>query len=153
MTDRFSWALPGTEQPAAPTGVRARLQRRLRDFGWFDLVSVLIGLLVWDFLVGILLSGYFSIRCGANACTLRQDLHRDQLLYLLIPLVMTLPPVLVSLWRRRLRVLVAGFQVAVLVALLAHTAYDANVQRERINGTVPCWNDLYSPKDCPWGNK
>lgn len=155
VTERFaSWAQPGSAPtPAAPDGGLARLRRHFRDFSWFDLISVTLGLLVWDFVTGLCLSGYFSIRCGGDACTLRQDLRRDELLYWLIPLVMILPPVLMAFWRKKMRSYVIVFQVVILGALMIHTAQDAHTQRQRIDGTVPCWNNLYTPKDCPWGQK
>ncbi len=136
-----------------PTGVMGRLRLRFRDFSWFDTIALLIGLLVWDLVTGLVLSGYFSIRCAGDICTLHQNLHRDYMLFWLIPLVMILPPVLFALWRGKLRTLVIGFQVVILGAVMIHTAYDAHVQRQRIDGTVPCWNKIYTPKECPWGNK
>ena len=58
---------------------------------------------MWDFVVGLVLSGYFAVRCGGDVCTLHENLHRDQMLFWLIPLVMALPPVLLALWRRKMR--------------------------------------------------
>jgi len=148
-----SWSGKPAAPPPEPTGLVGRLRVQFRDFSWFDTIALLLGLLVWDLVTGLVLSGYFSVRCGAQPCTLHQNLHRDHMLLWLIPLVMFLPPVLMVLWRRKMRGLVIGVQVVVLGALLIHTVHDAHVQRQRIDGTVPCWNKLYTPKECPWGSK
>lgn len=154
MSDSFSWSgSSAPAEPAQPTGPVGRLRLALRDISWFDLIAVVIGVLVWDFVTALVLSGYFAIRCGGDVCTLHQNLRRDELLFWLIPLVMVLPPVLFALAKRKLRGLVIGLQVVILGALMIHTGYDAHVQRERINGTVPCWNSLYPPKECPWGTQ
>jgi len=166
MSDGFSWsafhAPAGPAQPSGstappeppvPAGRFARLRSWRQDVSWFDIIAVVLAILVWDFVSALGLSGYFAIRCGGEVCTLHQNLHRDEMLFWLIPLVMVLPPTLVALWKRRMRSLVIGFQLIVLAALMIHTGYDAHLQQQRIDGTVPCWNKLYPPKECPWGTQ
>lgn len=146
-----SWGSPDHAAPAEPPAAAWRI--RLREFDWFDLIAVIIGLAIWDFVAGLVLSGYFAVRCGGNVCTLHQDLHRDHLLYWLVPLVIVLPPILLALKLGRLRLTVLGIQLVVLVAATLHTMHDAHVTTQHINGTVKCWSPDYSPKDCPWGVK
>jgi len=147
----ISWGTPAPVAGEPPR--KQRWRTRLGDFSWFDLVSAVLGVLIWDFVTGLVLSGVFAIRCGGTVCTLHQNLTRDQMLYWLVPVVMFLPPVLLVLKMGRMRTVVIVAQVIMLGALTLHTLNDAHVTRQRIDGTVPCWNPLYSPKECPWGVK
>jgi hypothetical protein len=70
---------------------------------------------------------------------------------LVVPALLGLPPVLAALLIKRLRVLIAAIQAVICAALMLHAALDLHTVNSHINGTVPCWNNLYSPKDCPWG--
>jgi hypothetical protein len=125
-------------------------QRRFRDVAWFDVVVAVIITAIFDFVVGLLLSGYFGSHCQ-NVCTLHQQAHEDRMLLLLIPVLVCAPPVLLALVLKRLRVLIAAVQVIICVALLTHTVLDLRTVRSHIDGTAPCWTSLYTPKDCPWG--
>jgi hypothetical protein len=151
VTEQFSWAR--VDASGADSSGMQPLRRRPGAARWFDLFLVLFAVIAWDFVSGLAVSFYYSVHCGGGQCSPHQALQRDQALYWLVPVVMLLAPVLVVLYKRKLRLLVAGLQLVLLVAITAHTAYDAHVQRERLNGTVPCWNPLYTPKECPWGTQ
>jgi H+/Cl- antiporter ClcA len=126
------------------------LRRRLQDVSWFDIAAAIGMTGVFDLVIGLIVSGYFGAHCR-NICTLHQQAHEDRMLLLLIPLLLGLPPVLVALLLKRLRVLLAAVQAVICAALMIHAALDLRTVNSRINGTAPCWNSLYSAKDCPWG--
>jgi hypothetical protein len=105
---------------------------------------------IFDLVVGLVVSGYFATRCR-DICTLHQQAHEDRMLFILLPPLLFLPPVLVALLVRRLRVLVTAVQVVVCAGLLIHAAFDLRTVNSHINGTARCWAPQYSDKDCPWG--
>lgn len=145
----FSWARASSE-PAADRTLARRLGRRFQDVSWFDIIVAVLVTAVFDLVIGLVISGYYGSRCR-DVCTLHQQAHEDRMLLLLVPLLLGLPPVLVALFVRRLRVLIAAVQAVACAALVIHAALDLRTVNSHIDGTVPCWNKLYSPKDCPWG--
>jgi len=146
----FSWARPADAEQPPEAGLRAALRRRLQDVSWFD-ISVAIAMTgVFDLVIGLVVSGYFGAQCH-DVCTLRNQAHEDRMLLLLLPVLLGLPPVLVALLIKRLRVLLAAIQAVTCAALMIHAALDLRTVNSHINGTVPCWNSLYSAKECPWG--
>jgi hypothetical protein len=144
----FSWA-QSTDAPQRRDLVES-LRRRLRDLSWFDVIAALIATAVFDFIVGLVISGYFGAQCQ-NVCTLHQRAHEDRMLMLLLPLLVGAPPVLAALLLRRMRIVIASIQLVTCVLLVVHAALDLRTVESRINGTARCWNPLYSDKDCPWG--
>jgi len=146
----FSWARPADAEAPPAAGFRAALGRRLQDIYWFDIAVAIAVTGVFDLEVGLVISGYFGAQCH-SVCTLRNQAHEDRMLLLLVPTLLGLPPVLAALLIKRLRVLLAAIQVVTCAALMIHAALDLRTLNSHINGTVPCWNSLYSPKDCPWG--
>jgi hypothetical protein len=126
------------------------VRRRLQDVSWFDIIVAIVVAGVFDLVVGLVVSGYFGAQCH-GVCTLRQQAHEDRMLLLLIPVLLGLPPVLVALLLRRLRILLAAVQAVSCAVLMIHAALDLRTLDSHINGTAPCWSNLYSPKDCPWG--
>ena len=146
----FSWARSAEAETVPAGGVRAALRRRLQDVSWFDIAVAIAATGVFDLVIGLIISGYYSSKCR-DVCTLHQQAHEDRMLFILVPILLGLPPVLLALWIRRLRVLLAALQAAVCLGFMVHAALDLRTVNSRINGTAPCWNTLYSPKDCPWG--
>jgi hypothetical protein len=145
----FSWARPATDLPPA-RGLRASLGRRFQDVSWFDAFVAVAVTAVFDLVVGLVVSAYYGTHCR-SVCTLHQQAHEDRMLLLLIPLLLGLPPVLVALLLKRLRVLIASVQSVVCAALMIHAALDLRTVNSHIHGTAPCWAPEYPPKDCPWG--
>jgi hypothetical protein len=146
----FSWARPDDAEAPPAGGFRAALRRRLEDVSWFDIAVAIAVTGVFDLVIGLVVSGYFGAQCH-SVCTLRNQAHEDRMLLLLIPVLLGLPPVLVALLIRRLRVLLAAIQAVTCAALMIHATLDLRTVNSHINGTAPCWNNLYSPKECPWG--
>ncbi|HEU5271001.1 MAG TPA: hypothetical protein VFU36_13835 [Jatrophihabitans sp.] len=145
----FSWARPGAEDDT-PRTLIGRLRRSVRDVSWFDVAAALGITAVFDLVVGLLISGYYGSKCR-DVCTLHQQAHEDRMLLILVPLLLGLPPLLVALLARRLRVAVGAVQAAVCAAFMIHAALDLRTVESHINGTAKCWTALYSDKDCPWG--
>ena len=146
----FSWARPDAAAAPPERGFRAAVRRRLQDVSWFDIAVAVAVTGIFDLVVGLIISGYFGSHCR-DICTLRQQAHEDRMLLILIPILLGLPPVLVALLIKRMRVLLAVLQSVICAALVIHAAFDLRTVSSHINGTAPCWNNLYSPKDCPWG--
>jgi len=146
----FSWARPGEAEAPPARGLMAALRRRLQDVSWFDIAVAIAVTGVFDLVVGLVVSGYFGAQCH-DVCTLRHQAHEDRMLLWLIPVLLGLPPVLVALLLKRMRVLLAALQSITCAALVIHAALDLHTVNSHINGTAPCWSSLYSPKDCPWG--
>jgi len=134
----------------AGRGFRALARRRLRDVSWFDVAVAVAVTAIFDFVVGLVVSGYYGSHCR-GICTLHQQAHEDRMLFLLIPLLICAPPVLVALVTKQMRVLIAAVQLVICVTLLVHTALDLRKVNSHIDGTAPCWSTLYTPKECPWG--
>ena len=126
------------------------LGRSLRDVSWLDVAGAVAVTVVFDLVIGLIISGYFATHCR-DICTLHQQAHEDRMLLFLVPILVGLPPVLVALWVGRLRVLIAAVQAVVCAALVIHAALDLRTVTSHINGTAPCWSKDYSDKDCPWG--
>jgi len=145
----FTWARAGSG-PAIERTLIGRLRRSLQDVSWFDLAAALGMVGIFDLVIGLIVSGYYGSRCR-GICTLHQQAHEDRMLFILIPILLGLPPVLVALLLRRLRVLIGAVQAIVCAALVIHAAVALRTVNSHINGTAKCWTQLFSDKDCPWG--
>src|SRR4051794_1647668 len=126
------------------------LRDRLRDVSWFDVAAAVVATAIFDFVAGLIISGYFAAKCH-DVCTLHQQAHEDRMLLILVPALVCAPPVLVGLLLKRMRIVIATVQVIICVALTTHAVLDLRTVESHINGTAPCWNKLFPPKDCPWG--
>lgn len=149
----FSWS----SQSARPVpnqrrfGAVSRVRQFLSDFAIFDLLATVALVGLYDFLALVILSGYQSTVCGGY-CGLRMQLHLLRQGEVLVPLILAVPVVLVLLMRRR-RTVVAVVQIALCLVLTMNNLADQRTTLSHLNGTATCWNSLYSPKDCPWGDK
>jgi len=144
----FSWA-QSTETPQRRS-LAESLRWRLRDLSWFDVIAALVATAIFDFVVGLIISAYFGTQCR-DVCTLHQRAHEDRMLMVVTPILIAAPPVLVALFLRRMRVVIAFVQLVICVLLVTHSALDLRTADSRIHGTARCWNPLFSDKDCPWG--
>jgi H+/Cl- antiporter ClcA len=144
----FSWARP--DEVRARGNRFARWRRRFDYVSWPDIAVAIAVIAVFDLVIGLVISGYFSTHCR-DICTLHQQAHQDRMLLFLVPILLGLPPVLLALWIGRLRVLIAAVQAIVCAALMTHAALDLRTVNSHINGTARCWSDQYSAKNCPWG--
>jgi len=145
----FSWASTQA-QPHTQRTLIGRLRWSLQDVSWFDMAAALGITAVFDLVVGLVISGYYGSKCQ-GICTLHQQAHEDRMLLILVPILLGLPPLLVALLLRRLRVLIGAVQAVVCAALVIHATLDLRTVNSHINGTARCWTTAYSDKDCPWG--
>jgi hypothetical protein len=144
----FSWAHP--DAVSRPPGPIRRRFEWLRDAQIIDALVVLVFLAAFDGVVLLFLAGWQSIECGGY-CGMHTHLHLLRQGFVVVPLALIIPPVLVSLLLRRQRVFVIVVQVLICFALSWHNISQQHVLEGRLNGTVRCWNPGVSPKDCPWG--
>jgi TRAP-type uncharacterized transport system fused permease subunit len=146
----FSWA-SSAAAPSRP-GWRWALARRLEGYSWFDALVAALCVAVLD-LVGVLVvSGWQTTSCG-DLCGLRTQLHLMHVA-LAITLAVIIPlPVLVALLLRKGRVAIAAVQALLCLGVLVNAVSTEHRLVSRIEGTAPCWSDLYSDANCPWGPK
>lgn len=145
----FSWA---NSQPATGrrSGPLARVLITLRETELSDVLLVLLFVGVYDGIALLALTGVQSVQCGSS-CGLSSQLQLLRQAVLLVPPLLVLPPLLLAQLLRRRRLLILVSQLLLCVALTLHNASEQHTVRQRINGTVPCWNSAYTPADCPWG--